>query len=110
VYAFQTTKLKDCEVFMELPEGFDLYQEGFSKELYCLKLNAVNGLKQSGHDFNEFFDTNMKKLKFYRSKADSCLYYKREAGNLILVVVHVDDYEFIGETDEIENTFFKEFC
>jgi hypothetical protein len=37
--AFQITKLDDEKVFMEIPQGFEDYIEGFDRKTQCLELH-----------------------------------------------------------------------
>lgn len=108
--AFQTTKLGEEKILMEIPEGFELYDSGFDRKTQCLLLfNAINGLKQSGYEFNKKYNEVMSKLKFTRCNSDPCVFFKYEKNDLIVVSVHVDDGKFVGTSDAIEKRFVQQF-
>ena len=68
------------------------------KEKCCLlQYNAINGLNQSEYVFNLKFDRILKKIGFRRSQEDPCLYFQRQLGKLLLAVIHVDDFLYVGE-------------
>jgi hypothetical protein len=108
--AFQLTKLNDERVFMEIPDGFEYYYDGFDRKSQCLELhNAINGLKQSGNEFYKRLSSVMKDIGFMSLKSDPCVFFKRKNGNMIIVGVHVDDAKFVSQCDELENEFISKF-
>jgi hypothetical protein len=108
--AFQITKLRDEQVYMEIPEGFEEHYGVFDRNKQCLLLqNAINGLKQSGNEFYKKLNSVMRELGFKNLKSDQCVYFKVKYGKMIIVGVHVDDAKFIAETDELENDFIANF-
>jgi hypothetical protein len=111
INAFQTTKMEK-PVYLSLPEGFDMVYPWVNSEDYCLEVyNALNGLKQSGNEFHNKFEKSMRQLKFTRSRVDSCTYFKTdEKFGMIVVANHVDDVDYVGESDELERQFFKDLC
>ena len=64
-------------------------------------------LKQSGHDFNKKFEGILKRVGFKRGFSDPCFYFLRDSGELLIVVIHVDDFLFVGESDRIEELFLS---
>jgi hypothetical protein len=108
--AFQITKLNNEKVFMEIPQGFEYYLEGFDRSKQCLILhNAINGLKQSGNEFYKKLNGAMRELGFQNLKSDPCVYFKLKCGKMIIVGVHVDDAKFVAQTDELESEFIEKF-
>jgi hypothetical protein len=108
--AFQITKLDDEKVFMEIPQGFEDYIEGFDRKAQCLELhNAINGLKQSGHEFYKKLSSVMQKIGFKNLKSDPCVFVKWKNGKMIIVGVHVDDAKFVSQSDELEKEFVSNF-
>jgi hypothetical protein len=65
--AIQTTELKDSTIYMSIPEEFKFLHPEIDNHNFLLWYNAINGLKQSGHDFNKKFDDIIKKIGFKRS-------------------------------------------
>ena len=77
------------EILMQQPEGF--LQQG-SEEKVCLLKRSLYGLKQSPRQWYFRFDEYMLKLKFQRSRYDSCVYYKiLEDKSYIYLLIYVDD-------------------
>jgi hypothetical protein len=108
--AFQLTKLSNETVFMEIPEGFEYFNENFNRKTQCLLLhNAINGLKQSGNEFYKKLNLAMRELGFQNLKSDPCVYFKMKDEKMIIVGVHVDDAKFVSQTEEMENEFVSNF-
>ena len=55
-------------------------------------------------------DIFLTSLGFTKSKADSKLYYKVEEGNLVILLLYVDDMFVIGGDGLITNTKEKYCC
>jgi hypothetical protein len=68
--------------------------------------NVFNGLKKSGHAFNKKFNGVLKAVGFKRSSFDPCFYFLRDKEELI-VVIHVGDFLFQGESERIEELCLK---
>ena len=104
--AFHTTKLVGSKTHMAIPDGFELLHPEIDKEKFCfLWYNTINGLKQYGHDFNQKLDRFLKDVGFRRNQEDPCLYFQRQFGKLLLVVIRVYDFLNVGECNHIEEYF-----
>ena len=57
---------------------------------------ALYGLKQAPRTWYDRIDSFLSSLGFTKSKADSNLYYKVEDGNLVMLLLYVDDLFVIG--------------
>lgn len=97
--AFTQAEL-DEDVFMEMPEGFEI--EG----MVCHLKKSLYGLKQSPRNWylliSQFLIQN---LGFQATVSDPCLFFKRgrESGQMILLFLFVDDMQVAFEkTDEKE--------
>ena len=111
--AFQKTANTQKVIYARLCEGIDLIYPELNSKGYVMKLNnAINGTKQSGKEFNDKLDGVMKnKLKMKRLTGDPCMYTRgsEEGGDQLIVVCHVDDYQFLGMNNEVEDQFVMEF-
>ncbi|KAH9745524.1 hypothetical protein KPL70_004105 [Citrus sinensis] len=81
----------DEEVNMAQPEGFVNSQK---PQHICKLRKAIYGLKQDW--FARFKTAMLSQWHFQNSKSDNSLFYKRENGHLLLVLVYVDDIIITG--------------
>ncbi|KAL7281533.1 hypothetical protein ACG7TL_004850 [Trametes sanguinea] len=84
----------DEEIYMEQPEGF--VAKGQERKVLRL-LRALYGLKQAGRAWWSTLNQSMKELGFSRLVSDPGLFIcKDKNGQLVIVVVYVDDALFCG--------------
>lgn len=96
--AFTQAKL-DEEVYMEMPEGFEVPGH------VCRLKKSLYGLKQSPRNWYLLVSAFIKaELGFTASVSDPCLFYKRsKTGRLMLLFLFVDDMQFAFDAkDEAE--------
>jgi hypothetical protein len=85
------------EVFMEVPSDFyDILNEKESRKFrgnkVCLIRKALYGLKQSsGRQWYKKLDEKLKQQKLKPLNSDPCVYINKEDGNIVIVVIYVDD-------------------
>ncbi|KAH0809106.1 hypothetical protein GEV33_013683 [Tenebrio molitor] len=84
------------EVFMEVPsEFYDILNEKESRKFrgnkVCLIRKALYGLKQSGRQWYKKLDEKLKQQTPKPLNFDSCVYITQEDGNIVIVVIYVDD-------------------
>jgi hypothetical protein len=84
------------EVFMEVPSDFyDILNERESRKFrgnkVCLIRKALYGLKQSGRQWYKKLDEKLKQQKLKPLNSDPCVYINKEDGNIVIVVIYVDD-------------------
>jgi hypothetical protein len=84
------------EVFMEVPSDFyDILNEKESRKFrgnkVCLIRKALYGLKQSGKQWYKKLDEKLKKQKLKPLNSDPYVYINKEDGNIVIVVIYVDD-------------------
>jgi hypothetical protein len=84
------------EVFMEVPSDFyDILNEKESRKFrgnkVCLIRKALYGLKQSGGQWYKKLDEKLKQQKLKPLNSDPCVYINKEDGNIVIVVIYVDD-------------------
>ena len=65
---------------------------------------ALYSLKQEPRTWYERIGNFLTSLGFTKSKADSNLYYKVEEGNLVILLLYVDDLFVTGEDGLIDDT------
>ena len=76
------------DIYMEQPEGFVAPGK---EQLVCKLKKSLYGLKQSSRQWYKKFDSFMLSQGFKRSNYDSCVYLKSVDGNLIYLLLYVDD-------------------
>ena len=89
---FLNGELKE-EVYIEQPEGFVAH----NKETHvCRLMKALYGLKQAPRAWYERIDTYLQKMGFVKSEADANLYYLMVGGEILILVLYVDDLFLTG--------------
>ena len=82
------------EVYLEQPKGF-VSHDFFS---YVFKLKkALHGLKQAPPVWYERIDKYLLSLGFSKNDADPNLYFKVTKGDMLILILYVDDLLIIGE-------------
>ena len=82
-------------IFVRQPKGFvKLGQNG--RVLVCRMLKSLYGLKQAPRNWNKVIDEWLRAFGFEPSKVDPCVYIYRKGGELIIVVLYVDDLIIAG--------------
>ena len=97
--AFLNGRFEDGEeLFMQVPEGFERYYPGN----VVLKLRrTIYGLKQAAYAFWRELLKAFRAMKYKRSNADPCLYYKWNNDGLILWISWVDDCLVAGPKKQV---------
>lgn len=93
VTAFLNGKVKS-EVFVKQPQG---YNDGSGKVWKLFK--ALYGLRESPRAWYECFDSYIKSIGFTRSKNDYCLYSILIEGEMIYLILFVDDLLICGKNE-----------
>ena len=70
----------------------------------CRLKKSLYGLKHTPKTWYSRIDIFLSSLCFTKSKADSNLYYKVEEGNLVILLLYVDDLFVIGMNGLISDT------
>ena len=89
-------------LYLKKPAGYDLPPNT------VLKLNkAIYGLVQAAvtwyKTLSKFF---VDKLKFIKSMADPCLFFKSDSDGICFIPLYVDDFKLIG-TPKLENHYYN---
>ena len=89
------------EVYVEQPLGFETHD----REIHLCKLKkSLYGLKQEPMKWYGRIDSFLSSFGFTKSKEDSNLYYKVEDGNLVILLLYVDDLFVTGMGGLITDT------
>ena len=78
----------------------------------CKLKKALYGLKQAPRTWYDKIDSFLSSLGFTKSKANSNLYYKVEDGNLVMLLLYVDDMFVTGMDgliDDMKRNLAAEF-
>ena len=78
----------DEDIYMMQPEG---YLSMGNEELICRLKKSLYGLKQAPRQWYKKFDAFMHEIKFVRTEADHCCYFKRFGDGYIILLLYVDD-------------------
>ncbi|CAL5403595.1 unnamed protein product [Camellia sinensis] len=92
------------EIYVEQPEGFVI--QGHEDKVYLLK-KALYGLKQAPRAWYSRIDSHLLSLGFVKSLSEFTLYVK-EATDLIVVSVYVDDLLITGSNEDLIKEFKAE--
>jgi hypothetical protein len=93
----------DERIFMKQPPG---YSAPNSSGMVCLLKKTLYGLKQSGRRwYQKLVKIMAEGLGFKRSDVDQAVFYKRERGLLIIVLVHVDDCTIAANRPQLIRKF-----
>ena len=89
------------EIYTPVPQGFEKhYPEG----AYWLLLKTVYGLKQAAKMFWKMLLKAMRSMKFEKSWADPCLYYKWTDDGLVLWLSWIDDCLCVGSEKNVNDS------
>ena len=84
------------EVLMEIPEGLNPRENG---NYVCRLKKSLYGLKQAPRMWNLKFNSFLVKFGLKRSEFDTCIYFKREESEFLIVAIFEDD-GFVCATNE----------
>lgn len=82
--AFLNGELKE-EIYMRHPPG------NRNKNTVLKLKKSLYGLKQAAHVWNKALHSVLTDMEFKQSPADKCLYTKQKDGNIVYLLIHVDD-------------------
>jgi hypothetical protein len=98
----------DERIFMKQPPG---YSTPNSSGKVCLLQKTLYGLKQSGRRwYQRLVEIMVGGLGFKRSDVDQAVFYRREHGLLIILLVHVDDCTIVANNLQHLVTFPRILC
>ena len=100
--AFLYGELVNEEIYMDLPEGFNLLSNINNKNK-CLKLlHSIYGLKQASRIWNQTFNEYLFSIGFQISNYDPCLYLKKDGVDAVYVLLYVDDILITGNSTSLQ--------
>jgi hypothetical protein len=89
----------DEEVYVELPEGWELFLDIFkSGETVLLLQKALYGLKQSPRLWQLTLKAALKRIGYIPLFADQCVYRSAKTG--LIIITYVDDFLLVGPKGE----------
>ena len=98
------------KVYMEVPQGWERF---YPSNVILMLLKTVYGCRQSAKAFWKKLLQALKRMGFKRSKADSCLYFRKTDKGLVLIISWIDDLliagpkELVLETKELMKEYFE---
>lgn len=106
---------EDYTILLQIPPGMiidaaRLEELGVtSTDELALELeHSIYGLKQSGRLWNELLVTTLTKIGFVQCITDSCVFYKVDGRDMVLVGVYVDDIIATGKAPALVDQFFTD--
>ena len=88
------------ELYMEIPEGFEKYYDPM--EYLLLLLRTIYGLKNAAMAFWKELIKCFNSMKYQKSKADPCLYFKWTKEGLIVWISWIDDCFVVGPVNSVK--------
>lgn len=85
--AFLNGKLRET-IYMKQPPG---YENENKPNMVCHLRKSLYGLKQAARSWNDEINEILINIGFHQSKADACLYSKRESDGWVYLLIYVDD-------------------
>lgn len=97
VTAFLHGELKE-DIFMTQPQ---LFEDGTPR--VCKLKKSLYGLKQASRVWNKKLDASLKNFGMTCSRVDSCIYYRVNGNEMLIVAVYVDDLMIFSNDSEMKN-------
>ena len=88
------------ELYMEIPEGFEHYYD--SVEYLLLLLRTIYGLKNAAMAFWRELVKCFKSMKYEKSPADPCLYFRWTLEGLVIWISWIDDCLVVGPAKSLK--------
>jgi hypothetical protein len=108
--AFLTAAM-DCEAYVKMPpywgesnEDVDMSNPQIAAKLL---VKGVPGIPQGSRLFNQTFTDHMKTLGFVPTHADSCLFINPTLKEANALILFVDDFIFLHESERVFNEFMN---
>ena len=95
--AYLNRKLKQ-RVYMRQPEGYD---DGTGR--VCMLVKTLYGLKQAGREWNQEFDSKLRRRGYVRLRSDPCVYIWCVDEDFVIITVWVDDLLLFATTIELRD-------
>ena len=99
------------EIYVRVPKGLEKVMK-IDGNIVCRLNKALYGLVQAAREFYRRLKTYLQEREFEISKTEPCLACKKQAGQMVIVGIYVDDLLFIGQKDLLTqeiNALKKEF-
>jgi hypothetical protein len=83
----------DEEIYMDQLEGFIV--DGQENKV-CRLIKSLYGLKQASKQWHEKFDNTLTVVGFAVNESDTCVYYRYDGGESVMLCLYVDDILIFG--------------
>lgn len=87
------------ELYIEQPEGFEIHHV---ESHVCRLKKDLYGIKQAPRAWYQRIDTYLTRLGFSKNDTDPNLYYKQDKGDMLILILCVDDLLITGEDHLID--------
>ena len=87
-------------IYMRQPRGFEKNGPN-GEEMVCRLKKSIYGLKQSGARWEQRLVEELLKYGFTRCVVDPCLYLLKRAGDILYLIVYVDDLIISSSSDPL---------
>ena len=91
-------------LYMRVPPGISAFDDR-RRPLVCRLRRSLYGLKQAGREWGELFAKFLTDWGLSRSTVDTCLYVFRKGGELLWVLVYVDDALIVDNSAQLRKRF-----
>uniref|UniRef100_A0A1Y1LS02 Endonuclease n=1 Tax=Photinus pyralis TaxID=7054 RepID=A0A1Y1LS02_PHOPY len=96
-------------IFMEIPEGLD-FDANFRRNKVCKLKRALYGLRVSPKRWNKRLSVELIELGLEKDINEPCLFTWRKNGQVLIVMVYVDDMILAGNNAERMNKVKTKLC
>ncbi|KAK3907118.1 Copia protein [Frankliniella fusca] len=87
------------EIFMWPPQGLDV-----DGDIVCKLKKSLYGLKQAPKEWNKKFNECVKSFGFDQCLADRCIYVRKKDGDVVYLLLYVDDFLIASNNEELLHT------
>ena len=97
----------DNDIYMKIPKGFKLLEANNIKprNMCSIKLQrSLYGLKQYGCMWYNHLSEYLLKEGYAKNPICPCIFIKKSLTGFVIIVVYVDDLNFIGTPEELTRT------
>ena len=105
--AFQQGVADTDKTYVQMPEGFEEYDDEGREMVYHLTGNMY-GTRSAGRVFARFRDSTFFDMGCTRFAHDRCCFYRKSGEDFIFICAFIDDLLCVSNSDEYLDQFYKE--